>query len=74
MIEIINYEPTYGEWIPVAKRYPKNDDLVIMSYRIGRKKGVMFGYYFNSDWHQVPAGMKIDAWMPLPKPYEKEEI
>lgn len=66
-----------GEWIPVNKELPKNDDWVIVT--VLDESGDTPFRYTDFGWYLdvahrwiVEAGQRTDviAWMPLPKPWK----
>lgn len=71
--------PKVNEWIPVEERLPDKGKDVIVTY-IGYNTGGRFSngtafYDFGKWWWSINNSIvkvKIIAWMPLPKEYEKE--
>ena len=60
------------DWIPVADRVPDNDDVMLVSCKT--KKGVKSvnrAYYKSGYWHGSGSMSGVEAWMPLPEPYEE---
>lgn len=66
---------TYGEWIPCSEQLPKEDDTAQVLVSVNER----YAFYpiillpSNSVKTEYRLG-HIDAWMELPKSYEKEEI
>ena len=63
------------KWIPVAERLPEDDAMMIVTCRT--KKGVLSvnrAYYSNGCWHGSGSMSGVIAWMPLPEPYDPEDI
>ena len=57
------------QWIPVTKRLPDSDDVVLTCYKDGSISTNWFGVYDNiREW--VYDKEHIVAWMPLPEPWE----
>jgi len=70
-----NAEPE-PRWISISEQLPEDEEEVIVSIHDDS------GDYTSSGWYAVAgdfwvvdneANMCVTAWMPLPKPYEKEE-
>lgn len=69
-------------WIPVAERLPETDDYILVSFSnytlsdIGRYEADKDGggTFFQGDEERsyVSFGLFVNAWMPLPKPYEED--
>lgn len=65
-----------SRWIPVSERLPKELDGTVLIMVNGE---VRTGQYseFNNTWYKGDmcgvGGNDPIAWMPLPKPYEKQE-
>ena len=68
-----------SEWIPVKERVPDYNQLVLVTGSLG----VIFTAYYSFPFDE-PDGYWVDgggwkmkdppvAWMPLPKPYRKED-
>jgi hypothetical protein len=78
-IELIKKQPTIDaepHWIPCSERLPENSGCVLVSIA----GDIEFGAYDrqNSDWaiwddSHWNEGKAVDAWMPLPKPYEGDK-
>ncbi len=65
-----------GKWIPVEKKTPGNNEIVLTLYNDKRfnSKGVLLAYICDGSWYydddEEVIGIGITAWMPLPIPYE----
>lgn len=69
------------KWIPVSKRLPDDYKIVIASVdhqfvypeaRYSKEDGWEWAYESGSDyWVEIRGD--VDAWMPLPKPYEPQK-
>lgn len=69
------------EWVPVKERLPELDedgysDYVLVSF--ANYVIPVIGQYADGDWHDGDDektlgkyGLKVNAWMPLPKCYEE---
>ena len=69
-------------WIPCEERYPDNGDYILLSFAnfsipmVGRYEDDAYGgafYVGDEEESCVSQGMYVNAWQPLPKPYEREE-
>lgn len=83
IIELAEHTSTYAGdngWIPVSERLPKKDDYILVSFSnyslpdIGRyeedEEGGAF-YPGNEDSSYSSFGVFVNAWQPLPEPYEE---
>ena len=79
--KIIDKQATIKDWIPVNERYPDTDGYLLMSFAnfsvplVGRyEEDEEGGAFFVGDDEEscVSHGIIVNAWMPLPKPYEEE--
>lgn len=71
--------PKVGEWIPVSERLPRDDKYILLSFenftipQIGRYEtdddGGAF-YIGDDDKTCVQQDLFVNAWMPLPEPWE----
>ena len=79
ILEQIDNAPTVNQWIPVTESLPERSGW----YLVSDNSGTWFGHYDATDgrWYGV-SGMLlatkltmagIDAWMPLPAPYQGGE-
>ena len=82
IIDIINSQPKVGEWIPVSKELPEDDELVLATVNdkhnnVTFENTLMTGCYCYAegwilegyiDW----VGPNVTAWMPLPEPYKEQ--
>lgn len=69
-----------GNWIPVEDRLPETDDYILLSFEnyrvplVGRYEKDSEGggkFYVGDDVEScISADLYVNAWMPLPKPYE----
>ena len=69
-------------WIPIDERLPETDDYILVSFSnstlldIGRYEADKDGggAFFPGDEERSYAsfGLFVNAWMPLPKPYEED--
>jgi hypothetical protein len=74
--DLLDEAPTidrpHGEWIPCSERLPK----IFGTYLVTTEEGKVFEYDYDiltvhlKKWSYCRK--EIVAWMPLPKPYEKE--
>lgn len=71
-------EPKKGEWIPVERELPKENETVMASCgqcvfpeaRYSKKDGWEWAYESGADyWEKLD---DVEAWQPLPKPYKAE--
>lgn len=67
----------HGRWIPVSEQLPEDGQEVLFSTKTGR---VHLGRYHNDNsvnqWYSQLDKMRawnnvVNAWMPLPEPYEE---
>lgn len=61
------------EWIPVSERLPENyKNVLVSTHRYDEQPFVYIGYYAAASqiWIIDNVGYEVDAWMPLPDPYE----
>lgn len=74
--------PTIGGWIPIDERLPKGGQYVLVSFSnativdIGRCEKAYGGGAFypgDVDTSYSTYGLFVNAWMPLPEPYEEED-
>ncbi|NLL91651.1 MAG: DUF551 domain-containing protein [Ruminococcaceae bacterium] len=63
-------------WIPVTKALPTPGEMVLVSCKTkSGKKSVNRAYVDEKGWWHGSGSMSgVQAWMPLPKPFEEEEI
>lgn len=74
----VEAEPVrHGRWIPVSEQLPEDGQEVLFSTKTGR---VHLGRYHNDNsvnqWYSSLDKMRawnnvVNAWMPLPEPYEE---
>lgn len=60
-------------WIPVEKRLPENDEMMLVTCRT--QKGLVNinrAYYLNGFWHGSGSMSGVIAWMPLPEPFNPQ--
>ena len=73
VMDLIAKQPKVGRWIPVEERLPEQSLNSVIGWDAYRERCVFVQYYMNK-WilgnHET---VKIIAWMPLPKPYRKED-
>ena len=65
------------QWIPVAERLPEKYEDVLITYRIPNEKAarIWFGYRVETGWCAYGVDRpNPTAWMPLPEPYEPEDV
>lgn len=65
------------QWIPVAERLPEKYEDVLITYRIPNEKAarIWFGYRVETGWCAYGVDRpNPTAWMPLPEPYEPEDL
>lgn len=66
-----------SKWIPVSERLPETNDDVLVTDGVDMfvawysRKGMWQGW--KSSDNNFERNTPIDAWMPLPKPYEPQE-
>ncbi len=61
-------------WIPVEEQLPEASYMCLVSCKT--KKGIQSvnrAYYDNGFWHGSGSMSGVEAWMPLPAPYRKDE-
>ena len=67
-------EVKHGKWIPVSERLPEKSDKYYVS---GGDKVWICEFLiipnFTGGWCNDASNPVVQAWMPLPKPYEVEE-
>ena len=78
-LEYLSYmdcpEHAQTEWRLVDNELPADDTLMLVTCRT--KKGVLSvnrAYYSNGVWHGSGSMAGVIAWMPLPEPYDPEDI
>lgn len=61
-------------WVPVAERLPEEGQPVLVSRIRGREKRIEQGEKAEGDWWRIygTRTKKVEAWMPLPEPYEED--
>nr|DAP07799.1 MAG TPA: Protein of unknown function (DUF551) [Caudoviricetes sp.] len=78
--DIVKKQPKVNEWIPVEERLPEENGYYIVTAPscINEEMTTMELYFDDGKW-LINEGdeifyyeKSIIAWMPLPKPYEKE--
>lgn len=82
VLSIIDEQPKVGEWISVAERLPDVDEYILVSF--ANFSVPMIGRYTVDDTDSgtfrvgdeddsfVQHDLYVNAWMPLPEPYEEE--
>ena len=67
------------EWIPVSKRLPKDEQEVLITYKINVKHHVWSGIwdelhcrFYDKKYRNYMSVDSVIAWMPLPEPYKAE--
>ena len=84
LVQKLNAEEKKHSWIPVEERLPEEDEYVLMSFEnftlpmIGRYEKDNDGggaWYAGDDGCDTCSSQDlfVNAWMPLPKPYEEDE-
>lgn len=84
LVEEYNQDSTKNNqgWIPFEERYPDNGDYILLSFAnfsipvVGRYEDYAYGgafYVGDEEESCVSQGMYVNAWQPLPEPYEREE-
>ena len=71
--EVIRKHTPAG-WIPVEKKLPEDDDMVLVTCQT--KKGVRSvnrAYYDGIFWNGIGSMSGVVAWRPLPEPYRAVE-
>ena len=74
------YDIEYSPWIPVSKRLPETDTLILVTIQVGsREPKVRSGYYCKGGHFHIDNGdsweardKELIAWMPLLEPYKAE--
>lgn len=72
------YETVENPWIPCSDWLPDNDEEVIVSacetYGDTANRYTTVAWHYNGTWicNNERLMASVDAWMPLPKPYERE--
>ena len=62
---------TSGGWIPVAERLPEDDEFKLVSCKTkAGVRSVNRAYYSRGFWHGQGSMSGVEAWMPLPEPYD----
>lgn len=78
----IKRQPKVGEWIPCSERMPEDESYILVSFEnytmpdIARyEENDEGGTFYPGDDEETYAhyGLVVNAWMPLPTPYEKGE-
>ena len=73
---------TKSDWIPIEDKLPETDDYILISFEnfslpsIGRYEANDEGGAFydgDSDKSCSSYGLFVNAWMPLPERYKKDE-
>lgn len=75
ILDTIEKQPKIGEWIPVEERLPKEGEWVLCQCKANIKEVLRIEK--NGDWYHdhnhCYLSSFVDAWMPLPKEYRKED-
>ncbi len=59
------------KWIPVEEGTPEPDVMVLVSCKAkSGNRSVNRAYYDGRNWHGSGSMSGVEAWMPLPEPYE----
>lgn len=62
------------KWIPVKERLPEAAYMCLVSCKTKKGiKSVNRAYYDNGFWHGSGSMSGVEAWMPLPAPYNDEQ-
>lgn len=62
-------------WIPTKERLPESDDMMLVTAKTQKGvRSVNRAYYSNGFWHGSGSMSNVIAWMPLPAPYEEEDL
>lgn len=62
------------KWIPCSERMPESDYMCLVSCKTKKGiKSVNRAYYSNGLWHGSGSMSGVEAWMPLPEPYNGKE-
>lgn len=72
--------PQQTEWIPVSERLPKDEQEVLITYKISAKHHVwsaiwdkLHGRFYDKEYRSYISLNYVVAWMPLPIPYKGVE-
>ena len=69
-------EPAFGKWTPVTKELPEEYTRVLVSVNEPHLSGVNSAMLIGGEWRlrreEEALTLPINAWMPLPEPYEGE--
>lgn len=64
------------KWIPVTKRLPEDYVIVLVSGRVNGLAATNMAFCKDRKWYRTfdwkEWKVDIEAWMPLPEPYEKD--
>lgn len=75
ILAIVDTQPKVNEWIPVEERLPKEGEWVLCQCKANIKEVLRIEK--NGDWYHdhnhCYLSSFVDAWMPLPEPYRKED-
>ena len=73
MLKKLNEEQRKHRWIPVEERLPEESLNSVIGWDKYRERCCFVQYYAGS-WHLGDESVGIIAWMPLPEPYQPENI
>lgn len=85
MLKELNEEQCKHRWIPVEERLPEEDNYILLSFEnfslplVGRYEADSDGEgaFYLGDCDEgdtcLSENLFVNAWMPLPEPYRKEE-